>query len=377
MSEIEQTLSALNYIPADIQSAQDYEYLARRFIAPSTYEYIAGGSGRDQTLARNLAAFAKWAVCPRVLCDLTHGHTRLNLLNREFAHPIFLAPVAYQKMVHPLAELETARAADAMQACMVSSTLATYSLEDIASAAQVEKSTEKWFQLYFQPTRTATLDLVQRAEAAGYKVIVVTVDTSIRTPSLGALRAQFKMPEDCVAVNVQHDELPLTTELAHGQSRIFNGAMQDAPTWADLEWLISQTSLPVIVKGILHPLDAQKIKNIGCAGIIVSNHGGRSLDGAPASLDCLARIRAAVGNEYPVLFDSGIRSGLDIFKAIALGADAVLIGRLQVYALSVAGALGVAHLLKLLREELELCMAQAGCATLSDIRNTELELQSN
>jgi len=373
MSEIEQTLSALNYIPADIQSAQDYEYLARRFMASPTYEYIAGGSGRDQTLARNLAAFAKWAVCPRVLCDLTHGHTRLNLLNREFAHPIFLAPVAYQKMVHPLAELETARAAEAMQTCMVSSTLATYSLEDIANAA----NPEKWFQLYFQPTRAATLDLVRRAEAAGYSTIVVTVDASIRTPSLGALRAQFKMPEDCVAVNVQHYELPQAKELAQGQSRIFNGAMQEAPTWVDLEWLISETKLSVIVKGILHPLDALKIKNIGCAGVIVSNHGGRSLDGAPASLDCLARVRAVVGDDFPVLFDSGIRSGLDIFKAIALGADAVLIGRLQIYALSVAGALGVAHLLKLLREELEFCMALAGCATLDDIRNTVLELQPN
>ena len=153
--------------------------------------------------------------------------------------------------------------------------------------------------------------------------------------------------------------------------------MREAPTWADLEWLLSQASLPVIVKGVLHPQDAQKIKAMGCAGIIVSNHGGRSLDGAPASIDCLAKIRAAVGDDYPILFDGGIRSGLDIFKAIALGADAVLIGRLQVYALSVAGALGVAHMLRLLREELELCMALAGCASLSDIRNTQLELQSN
>jgi isopentenyl diphosphate isomerase/L-lactate dehydrogenase-like FMN-dependent dehydrogenase len=292
-------------------------------------------------------------------------------LNREFAHPIFLAPVAYQKLAHPLGELETARAAEAMQACMVSSTLSTYSLEDIASAT----SEKKWFQLYFQPTRAATLDLIRRAEAAGYSAIVVTVDTSIRSPSLGALRAQFKMPEDCIAVNLQNYELPQVKEITQEQSRVFNGAMQEAPTWVDLEWLINHTQLPVIVKGVLHPLDALKIKNSGCAGMIVSNHGGRSLDGAPASLDCLVRLREVVGDDFPLLFDSGIRSGLDIFKAIALGADAVLIGRLQVYALSVAGALGVAHLLKLLREELELCMALAGCATLSDIRNTTLDVK--
>ena len=373
MSEIQQLLSALNYIPADIQCAQDYELLAPRFIPAPSFADIAGGSGQDQTLAANRTAFTKWSVCPRLLCDVTQGHTRLHLFNREFTHPIFLAPVAYQKLAHPHAELETARAAEVMEACMITSTLANNSLEDIAATS----SGDKWFQLYFQPSRSATLDLLNRAQAAGYSAIVVTVDASIRTPSMSAVRAHFQMPDDCVAVNVQHYEIPNAQTITTSQSRVFNSAMREAPTWVDLEWLLSQTSLPIIVKGVLHPQDAQKIKAMGCAGIVVSNHGGRSLDGAPASIDCLAKIRAAVGDDYPVLFDGGIRSGLDIFKAIALGADAVLIGRLQVYALSVAGALGVAHMLRLLREELELCMALAGCASLSDIRNTQLELQSN
>ncbi len=364
MNEIHQPLS---YIPADIQSARDYENLARRFIALPNYEYIAGGSGRDQTVANNVTAFSKWAICPRILCNVTEGNTNLKLLDHEFAHPIFLAPVAYQRLAHPQGEIETARAAEAMQACMISSTLSTFSMEDIAKAGH----TEKWFQLYFQSKSEFTIDLIQRAERAGYSAIVVTVDASVRSPSIGALRAQFRMPEDCIAINVQqYEQLPI--ELRPGQSRVFQGAMRDAPTWTHLEWLVKQTQLPVIVKGILHPLDAIRIKNMGCAGVIVSNHGGRSLDGSVASIDCLAQIRAAVGDDYPVLFDSGIRSGLDIFKAIALGADAVLIGRLQLYALSVAGALGVAHLLRLLREELELCMAQAGCATLNDIRKVDL-----
>jgi 4-hydroxymandelate oxidase len=340
MNENLQTLSALSYIPADIQCAQDYELLAPRFIPAPSFAYIAGGSGQDQTLAANRTAFSKWSVYPRLLCDVTQGHTRLQLLNREFAHPIFLAPVAYQKLAHPQAEIETARAAEVMEACMVTSTLANTSLENIAAVG----SNEKWFQLYFQPNRAATLDLLNRAQAAGYSAIVVTLDASIRMPSLSAVRAHFQMPEDCIAVNVQTYDAP-GLEITAGQSRVFKGAMREAPTWVDLEWLLSQTSLPVIVKGVLHPQDAQKIKAMGCAGIVVSNHGGRSLDGAPASIDCLARIRAEVGDNYPVLFDGGIRSGLDIFKAIALGADAVLIGRLQVYALSVAGALGVAHML--------------------------------
>jgi len=380
MNEAQQLLSALSYIPADIQCAQDYELLAPRFIPAPSFAYIAGGSGQDQTLAANRTAFSKWSVCPRLLCDVTQGHTRFNLLNNEFVHPIFLAPVAYQKLAHPHAEVETARAAEIMEACMITSTLANTSLEDIAAINNNQngsngknKSSEKWFQLYFQPSRAATLDLLNRAQAAGYSAIVVTVDASIRTPSMSAVRAHFHMPEDCVAVNVQDYEVTSTPTITTGQSRVFNGAMREAPTWVDLEWLLSQTSLPIIVKGVLHPQDAQTIKAMGCAGIIVSNHGGRSLDGAPASINCLARIRAAVGNDYPVLFDGGIRSGLDVFKAIALGADAVLIGRLQVYALSVAGALGVAHMLRLLREELELCMALAGCASLSDIRNTTLE----
>jgi 4-hydroxymandelate oxidase len=369
MNENLQTLSALNYIPADIQCAQDYELLSPRFIPAPSFAYIAGGSGQDQTLAANRTAFSKCSVCPRLLRDVTQGHTRLNLLNHEFAHPIFLAPVAYQKLAHPQAELETARAAEVMEACMITSTLANTSLEDIAAIS----SGDKWFQLYFQPSRAATLDLLNRAQAAGYSAIVVTVDASIRTPSLSAVRAHFHMPDDCVAVNVQPYKVPEVHAITAGQSRVFNGAMREAPTWVDLEWLLSQTSLPIIVKGVLHLQDAQKIKAMGCAGIVVSNHGGRSLDGAPASIDCLAKIRAAVGDDYPVLFDGGIRSGLDIFKAIALGADAVLIGRLQVYALSVAGALGVAHMLRLLREELELCMALAGCTCLGDIRNTALE----
>ena len=353
----------LDHIPRDILCAQDYEALAGHFIDAPAHAYIAGGCGSDVTVAANRAAFARRQVVPRLLRDVTGGHTRLSLFGQSLAHPLLLAPVAYQTMVHPLGERETARAAAATDTPLVLSTLATSTLEQIAQVPGLQG----WFQLYFQPERAATLDLVRRAEAAGYRVLVVTLDATIKTPSLSAVRAGFTMPADIVAANLAAYPVPAAIALQPGESRIFQGAMREAPTLDDLAWLMHETRLPVVVKGVQHPADARLLQDMGVAGLVVSNHGGRALDGAPASLDTLPAIRRAVGEAFPLLFDSGIRSGSDVFKAIALGADAVLIGRLQVYALAVAGALGVAHLLKLLREELELCMAQAGCATLAEI----------
>ena len=265
-------------------------------------------------------------------------------------------------------ELESARAAHATDSCMVSSTLSSCRLEDIARVA----GPQRWFQLYFQPRRDDTRELLARAEAAGYGAIVVTLDAAIQAASLRALRAGFRMPADCVAANLRDHPAAGKVALDAGQSRIFQGVMADAPTWRDLEWLLAETTLPVWVKGVLHPHDARALHQLGVAGLVVSNHGGRGLDGAPASLDALPAIRAAVGAGFPLLLDGGIRSGSDVFKALALGADAVLVGRLQMYALSVAGALGVAHMITLLREELEVCMALAGCATVADIERGAL-----
>lgn len=363
MSDSSLPLQALHQIPAGVFCAQDYEVLARRFVAAPHYAYIAGGCSHEITLAANRQAFSDTVILPRMLRDVSHGHTRLTLLGRSFWHPIMLAPVAFQALVHPAAEVDTARAAEATDSCFVASTLSSLTLEQIAQSSRGER----WFQLYFQPTRESTLDLLRRAEAAGYSVIVVTLDAAIKTPSLSALRAGFTMPPEIVAANLANHPAPPQVVLEPGQSIIFQGVMADAPTWDDLVWLMQQTRLPVIVKGVQHPGDAQLLKGMGVDGVIVSNHGGRAFDGAPASLQVLPAIRKVVGEDFPVLFDGGVRSGSDVFKALALGANAVLIGRLQVYALSVAGALGVAHMLKLLREELELCMAQVGCATLADI----------
>lgn len=351
-------------IPVEVHAARDYEALAQRRLPAPVFEYVAGGSGEGATLAANRAAFGRVTVCPRVLADVDDASTRVRVAGRDWEHPIMLGPVAHQALVHPRGEIETARAATAMDACMLVSTLSSHTLEDISASAPGPK----WFQLYFQRQRDDTLDLVRRAEVAGFKALVVTLDAAIQLPSDRALQAGFVMPAHCVAANLRgYPRRDVHEEIQPG-NRIFQGIMRGAPTWTDLAWLTAQTRLPIWVKGVLHPDDARRLREFGAAGIVVSNHGGRTLDHAPASLDVLPAIREAVGDDYPVLFDSGIRSGGDVYKAIARGADAVLVGRLQVYALAVAGALGVAHMMRLLREELEVCMAMTGCVSLADVR---------
>lgn len=349
--------------------ARDYERLARQAIAAPAFEYIAGGSGQGRVAQANEAAFADWAIQPRLLRDVRAGRLDVQLAGVRLEHPILLAPWAHHALVHAGAEIETARGAHAAGACLVGSTLSNCTLEDIARSTPGPK----WFQLYFQPQREVTGDLVARARSAGYQALMVTLDAPVQVPGLDSQRAGFRLPPACVAANLAGYPQPAPVALRAGQSRIFDGFMQWAPRWPDLEWLLETAHIPVWVKGVLHPEDAVALKDRGVAGIVVSNHGGRALEEAPASLDALPAIRAAVGTDYPVLFDGGIRSGADVFKAVALGADAILVGRLQPYALSVAGALGVAHMVKLLREELEVTMALAGCGSMVQIRAATLQ----
>lgn len=352
-------------LPANIHCARDYEDLARQILDPAVFAHMSGGAGRDVAVRNNLSAFDALKITPRVLRDLRGGSTRVSVLGVERPHPIWLAPVAFQSLFHEGAERETARAAGATGTCLVVSTLASQTIEEIASAA----APDRWFQLYVQPARDATLDLVRRAEAAGYQAIVVTVDAPIHAPGLTALRAGFRgaLTPANLAQYPNVDASP-----APGESRVFQGFLQHAPTWADISWLREQTRLPLWLKGVMHPDDASTAQACGADGLVVSNHGGRELDAAPSSLSALPRIREALGPDFPLLFDGGVRSGEDLFRAIALGADGVMIGRLQACALAVAGALGVGHMIKLLREELEVCMALAGCASLADIRQAEV-----
>ena len=349
--------SAVPALP-EVHCAADYESLARDRLPAPLLAHLAGGSGEGVTVAANRQAYARHAIVPRLLADVSRGSTRVRLAGRDYAHPFLLAPLAHQRLVHPRGELATARGAAAADACMVLSTLSSFRLEEVATVADGAK----WFQLYFQSRREDTLVLVERARNAGYEALVVTLDAPVQPPNLAALRAGFHLPADAMA---GHVPAPVPE---HEGSRVFQGLMARAPTWTDLEWLVSNAGLPVWVKGVLDGDDARRLVDAGVAGLVVSNHGGRALDGAPASLDALPDVRAAVGDDVPLLIDGGIRSGTDAYKALALGADAVLVGRLQAYALAVGGALGVAHLLRTLREELEVCMALTGCATPAEVR---------
>lgn len=349
-------------LPPDLVCADDYERHASRLLAPETLAWIAGGAGSETTVAANRTAFARWQILPRLLRDCSAGSTRLQLCGLPLRHPVALAPVGHLGLVHAQAESDSARGAEAAQALMVASTQSTHKLEQIAASS----AGPLWFQLYFQRQREHTLDLLQRAHRAGYKAVVVTLDAPIQALSRGAQRARFAVPAELAPGNLRNYRTPAGV-LSPDQSTVFQGLMAVAPGWDDLLWLREHTRLPLIAKGIAHPEDALRLREAGVDAMVISNHGGRTLDGAPASLDLLPAIRLALGPDYPLLLDGGVRSGADVFKALALGAQAVLVGRPQAYALAVAGALGVAHLLRLLHEELELCMALAGCATVDQI----------
>ncbi len=334
------------------QTVAEYKLHAQTRLDPAVWRYLSEGSAAGVTLLENERAFERARIVPRPLADVRGGHNRVNLFGHEFGHPIVLAPVAYQKLFHVDGECASAMAACAQDALMLVSSLASQTLEEIIQAAEKPL----WFQLYWQGERSRTLRLAQRALAAGYSAVVLTVDAPIK-------QAVMQLPADVTAVNL---ESPLTLPLLPGQSRVFDGWMAQAPTWADLEWLRGHIKLPLLLKGVLHPDDATRAIALGCDGLVVSNHGGRVLDGVPASLDALPGIMAAVAGRVPVLLDSGVRSGSDVFKALSQGVAAVMIGRPYIWGLATAGALGVAHVLRLMRDELEMTMALVGCTCIDD-----------
>ena len=364
-------------LPAGVVTLTDHENHARHVLDDNAQAYFWGGAGDELTLHTNSYAWSTLKLQPRVLQPLAGGHTRTQLLGKTLAHPILLAPVAYQRLAHPDGELATAHAAAALGAGMVLSTQSSTSLEAVAAAVLgPSNSTTRgplWFQLYMLHDRGFTTDLVQRAEAAGYEALVVTVDAPTQGYRDRERRANFKLPAGVSAVNLaglaeaSTAFTASTLALQLGQSALFDGLLATAPTWADMAWLQSITCLPIILKGILHEDDARQAADIGLAGIVVSNHGGRTLDTAVATADVLPRIAQKLAGDLPILVDGGIRRGTDVLKAIALGATAVMVGRPYIYGLANAGAVGVAHVLRLLRDELEVAMALTGCATLDQV----------
>lgn len=367
MSDRPGRVPALQQVPPDVVCLPDYAAHARDRLDDNAWAYLAGAAADEITLRANRAAWDQLALVPRVLRRLSGGHTRVELLGRTLAHPLLLAPVAYQRLAHPDGELASAHAAAAQGAGFILSAQASVLMEDVAQAVLPEAERGPlWFQLYMQHDRGFTRELVQRAEAAGYEAIVLTVDAPSHGVRDRERRAQLKLPEGVSAVNLAGLPPAPRTQIDRTQSWVFDALMPDAPTWDEIDTLRSHTRLPLLLKGVMHPEDAREAQRQQVAGLIVSNHGGRTLDTAAPTAWVLPRIADAVGDALPLLVDGGIQRGTDVLKALALGARAVLIGRPYMHALATCGAIGVAHVLRVLRDELEVAMALCGCRTVAD-----------
>jgi 4-hydroxymandelate oxidase len=342
----------------------DYETLARGRLERSAWDYYAGGSGDERTLADNCAAFDRIPLRPRVLVDVSRIDTATQVLGTPLPAPLLLAPTAFNRLACDEGELAAARAAGAAGTVMICSTLSTCRLEDVAAAA----TGPLWFQLYVYKDRAMTQELIARAEGCGYRALVLTVDTPLLGRRYRDVRNGFVLPE---GISMKNFEAALTSAARWGAHSSFSAYVHDlfdaTLTWSAIEWLRGQTRLPILLKGILTADDAKLAVESGVRGIIVSNHGGRQLDGAPASIDALPEVVDAVDGRVEVLMDGGIRRGTDVLKALALGARAVCIGRPYLWALAAAGEDGVRDVLRLLREELSLAMALSGRPTVTAI----------
>ena len=327
---------------APLLTLEDYERAARERVDPVAWEYISSGAADEISLRWNVDAYRSVRLMPRQLRDVSTLDTSVRLLGTRLTHPILLAPTACHRLAHPDGEVGTARGARAAGAGMVLSSYSTIPVEQVA----VEKPSLFWFQLYVQE-RAYTERLVRRAVAAGATVIAVTVDTPVAGPRNRQERSGFVFPKNLPHISGDRPEHPLT--------------------WKDLEWIQRAAGVPIFLKGVLHPDDAELGVKAGAAGIMVSNHGGRNLDTALATIDALPAIVDKVGGRIPVIVDGGIRRGTDVLKALAYGATAVMIGRPYVHGLAVNGATGVEAVVGILRREMELAMMLSGCATLAAV----------
>jgi 4-hydroxymandelate oxidase len=347
----------------------EYQTLAKQQLSQMAWDYYASGAWDEITLRDNRAAFERYKLYPRMLVDVSQRNLSTTLLGQSLPLPILIAPMAFQCLAHPEGEIATAKAAAKLGSVMVLSTLATTSMEEVA---RVRNQTPQWFQLYVHRDRGLTRALVERAYAAGFQALCLTVDAPVLGKRERDTRNQFVLPPGMDLANfstLSDLEIPFKP----GESGLFTYVLEQfnpALTWADLEWLQSLSPLPLVVKGILRGDDALRAVEHGAKAVIVSNHGGRQLDGAIASIDALSKVVAAVGDKADVLVDGGIRRGTDILKALALGAKAVLLGRPVLWGLAVGGETGVQQAIELLRDELDLAMALSGCAKLRDIDST-------
>jgi 4-hydroxymandelate oxidase len=345
---------------AEPLNLDDFEAIARETLPAMTYDFIAGGAEDERSVAGNRAAFARRALRSRSLVDVTTRDTRMRLLGLDLPHPILLAPTALHRLAHADGEAATARGAAAAGALYTVSTATSIRLEEIASAAP---DGLRWFQLYHLGTREATEALIGRALATGHRAIALTVDVPLLGRRERDLRNGLTLPAGVQMVNLSEPAWTPNDD----PSRAWASPLASANlAWDDLTWIRAAAGdRPLLLKGILRGDDARRAVDHGVDGIWVSNHGGRQLDGAIATLDALADVVAAVGGRCPIVVDGGVRRGTDVIKALALGADAVAIGRPQLYGLAAGGADGVRRVVELLRAELDLAMALVGAPSLA------------
>ena len=327
-------------------------------MTPMAYEFVASGAADEHTLRWNREAFDRMRLRPRVLRDVATVDTRVTLLGRDLAFPILLAPTAYHRVLHPDGELETARGAGAAGITWIVSMSTTTAIADIARVA----TSPLWFQLYFQSDPGFTREVVRQPEEAGCEALCLTVDSPTIGPRNRQARARFRLPPDVTT--------PHLFDIGHRKQEIMDPRRVPA-TWKDVESLRAFTKLPVILKGILDPEDAELAIQAGADGVVVSNHGGRNLDTAPPTIEALPDVVDRVQGRIPLLLDGGIQRGTDVLKALAFGASAVLIGRPYCYALSVAGSAGVSRVVEILRSELEAAMMLSGA---SEVRSIDRRL---
>jgi isopentenyl diphosphate isomerase/L-lactate dehydrogenase-like FMN-dependent dehydrogenase len=353
-------------------AGEEWERRARSLLDDGPYGYVAGGAGAEDTMRANLDAFRRWRLVPRMLRDVGARDQSLELFGTQLHAPVLLAPIGVQSIVHDDGELAVARAAAELDVPMVLSTAASNPMEDVADALG---DTARWFQLYWPNDRELAASFLRRAEDSGYSAIVVTLDTFLlawRPRDLAGAYLPF-LQGTGIAQYLSDPvfraglEKPPEEDLQAAVGKWALTFSDPTVTWDDLAFLRENTKLPILLKGILHPEDAGKAVEHGMDGVIVSNHGGRQVDGAIGALDALPGVVDAVPGDFPVLFDSGIRTGSDIVKALCLGARAVLVGRPYVWGLAVAGEAGVKQVIRSLLAELDLSMALSGVTRLDQL----------
>ncbi len=343
---------------ADPVNVFDWEEAAIAALSPDLAGYLVGGSGDERALTGNRAAFERLRLLPRVLTGVSAPSLETTVLGATISMPVIVAPVGHQGHLHPDGDLATARAAAAAGTLMTVSTMANWSVEDLAAAAP---AAPRWFQLYARSDGGHQREIVQRAEAAGYRAIMLTVDLVALGRRERDVRTGFRLLASNPLPNLHR------ADESSGSLDLTTMMLDQGLSWDDVERIRSWTSLPVLVKGILHPRDAELAVEHGCAGVLVSNHGGRQLDGAIAPIDALPRIADAVGDGLELYVDSGIRRGVDVVAALARGARAVLVGRAPIYGLVAGGEDGVRAVLEILRAELANALHLCGVASVTDV----------